>query len=303
MLGNFIILTSDLRKIDSMPTLDILLLRSFVAVARAGSIRAAAERVGRTQSAVSLQMKRLELLTGEQLFHRTGSGVTLTVSGERLMVGAERILSAHDETLAAIRAKGLQGALSFGCPEDYLTAFLPDLLARYGRENPEVEIEIICAPTVELRPLLQQKRIDLALVSLPNSAAPEESFRQEPLVWMSNHPDPELLRQPFVPLALSAPETLDHRLARSVMAAAGRPYRITHASNGLAGLLAIARAGLAISVATRAAVPPDLFILEDGLPALPTIGISLAYASARPAPVVTSFGEFLAARLRLPLGG
>lgn len=280
-----------------MATLDILLLRSFVAVARAGSFRAAAERVGRTQSAVSLQMKRLEDITGERLFHRTGSGVTLTVSGERLMVGAERILSAHDETLASIRAKGLQGAIAFGCPEDYLTAFFPDLLRRYGRDNPEVEVEIVCAPTVALRPMLQRRHIDLAIVSVPGSAPAEEIFRRETLAWIANSPEPELLTAPFLPLALSSPETLDHRTAKSALEEAGLPYRITHASDGFAGLLAIARSGLAISVVARSAVPKDLHIVETGLPALPEIGMSIAYASTRPTPMVRAFGEFIAASL------
>ncbi|WPZ35012.1 LysR family transcriptional regulator [Thalassobaculum sp. OXR-137] len=285
-----------------MATLDILLLRSFVAVARAGSIRAAAERVGRTQSAVSLQMKRLEEIAGERLFHRTGSGVTLTISGERLMVGAERILSAHDETLASIRATGLQGAIAFGCPEDYLTAFFPDLLRRYGRDNPEVEIEIVCAPTVALRPMLQRRHIDLALVSVAGEVPADEVFRRESFVWIANSPSPDLLAGPVVPLALSGPDTLDHRMAKGAMEAAGLPYRITHASDGLAGLLAIARSGLAISVATRSAVPPDLHVVEQGLPALPQIGLSIAYASSRPAPVVRAFGEFIAGSLGEPSG-
>ena len=280
-----------------MVNLDIPLLRSFIAVARAGSIRAAADRVGRTQSAVSLQMKRLEAIVGEQIFHRSGSGVTLTVSGERLMAGAERILSAHDEALAAIHSKGVRGAISFGCPEDYLTAFFPDLLRRYGRDNPEVEIEIVCAPSIELRPLLQRRRIDLALVSVPGSTPSEEIFRYEPLVWIASTPSSDLLAAPYVPLALADPKTVDHRLAKSALEAAGRPYRVTHASNGLAGLLAIARSGLAISVVTRAAVPDDLFIVEDGLPQLPEIGISLAYASARPAPAVRAFGDFVSTQL------
>ena len=280
-----------------MANLDITLLRSFLAVARAGSIRAAAERVGRTQSAVSLQMKRLEEIAGERLFHRTGSGVSLTVSGERLMAGAERILSAHDETLASIRAQGLQGAISFGCPEDYLTAFFPDLLRRYGRDNPEVEVEIVCAPTVALRPMLQRRHIDLALVSVPASSPPEEIFRRESFAWIASSPEPELLTAPFLPVALSGPDTLDHKTAKSALEAAGLPYRITHASDGFAGLLAIARSGLAISVVARSAVPPDLFVVEKGLPGLPEIGMSIAYASSQPSPVVRAFGEFIAGSL------
>ncbi|MDO6585838.1 LysR family transcriptional regulator [Salipiger sp. 1_MG-2023] len=278
-----------------MATLDIALLKSFVAVARAGSIRAAADRVGRTQSALSLQMKKLEDIAGAPLLHRTGSGVTLTVAGERLIGGAERILAAHDETLALMRPRGLRGALSFGCPEDYLTAFFPALLRRYGQDHPDVEIEIVCAPTVELRPMLARRRIDLALISVPGATTGVDILRHEPLVWIGA---PALLEAQPLPLALAGPETVDHRMARAVLDAAGRAYRVTHASNGLAGLLAIARSGLAISVVTGAAVPADLCVLSDGLPPLPRIGMTLTCASPRPTPVVRAFGDFVAAALR-----
>ncbi|CAM4420731.1 LysR family transcriptional regulator [Palleronia rufa] len=242
-------------------------------------MRAAALRIGRTQSAVSLQIKRLEALVGAELFHRTGSGVALTVAGERFFPGAERVLAAHDETLASIRQDGLRGSIVFGCPEDYLTAFFPDLLRRYGAVHPGVEIEVISAPTIELRPLLQRRRIDLALVSQPGSAGPIEVIRHEPLVWIASTDAPTLLEEPTLPIALSAPGSIDHIEARCALDASSRPYRVSHASNGLAGLLAIARSGLAISVATRAAVPGELSIVTRGLPPLPEIGISLAYAS------------------------
>lgn len=280
-----------------MPDLDIALLRSFVTVSRSGSMRAAALRIGRTQSAVSLQIKRLEDLVGEELFHRTGSGVALTVAGERFFPGAERVLAAHDETLGSIRQDGLCGSIVFGCPEDYLTAFFPDLLRRYGAAHPGIEIEVISAPTVELRPLLQRRRIDLATVSLPDTADPSDIIRYEPLVWIASTDAPALLQEPILPLALSAPDSLDHIEARRAMDAGSRPYRVAHASNGLAGLLAIARSGLAVSVATRAAVPSDLSIITNGLPPLPKLGISLAYASARPSPASRSFGRFVALNL------
>ncbi|WP_203561234.1 LysR family transcriptional regulator [Jiella pacifica] len=231
-------------------------------MSRAGSIRSAALRVSRTQSAVSLQMKRLEAIVGERLFHRTGSGVALTVAGERFFPGAERISAAHDEAIENVRSDGLQGSIAFGCPEDYLTAFFSELLRRYGAAHSGIEIEIVCAPTVDLHPLLQRRRIDLALVSLPGSARFEEVIRYEPLVWIASTQAPALLGEPSVPLALSAPETLDHQKARRAMDAAGAAYRVAHASNGLDGLLAMARSGLAMSVATRAAVPDDLTIVS-----------------------------------------
>ena len=101
-----------------------------------------------------------------------------------------------------------------------------------------------------------------------------------------------------LPLALAAPETLDHRAACDAMDRAGRAYRIAFASNSLAGLLAVARSGQAISVITRSAVPGNLHVLGAPMPALPDIGISLAYASTRPSALVRAFGEFVATNLR-----
>lgn len=281
-----------------MSFLDILLLRSFVAVARTRSVSSAALQVGRTQSAVSMQMRRLESAIGQPILHRTGTGVALTATGERLLSYAERILSTHDEALADLSGAGLQGSISFGCPEDYLIAFLPDLLKGFTERNSGVEIEVVCAPTVELRPLLHRRRIDLALVSLPGDAEAGRIIRPESFVWVANAPEPEILASKVLPLALPAPDTLDHRAACDAMDRAGRAYRISFASNSLAGLLAVARSGQAISVMTRSAVPDDLFVLGAPLPALPDIGITLAYASTRPSAVVRAFGAFVEENLR-----
>lgn len=278
-----------------MATLDISLLRSFLAVARGGSISAAAQQVGRTQSAVSMQMRRLETVLGQPVLYRTGSGVELTAAGERLLSHAREILGAHDEALAHIAGHGLQGAISFGCPEDYLTAFFPDLLHSFATQYPEVEIEVVCAPTTELRPLLRRRRVDAALISLPGDA--DTIIRREGLVWVGNAPHPAILDNPVVPLALSAPDTLDHRAACTAMDGVGRAYRIAFASNSLSGLLAITRSGQAISVITRSAAPRDLFVLDGLVPPLPDIGISLAYAAPQPSVIVKTFGSFVESRL------
>ncbi|WP_417712632.1 LysR family transcriptional regulator [Roseibium aggregatum] len=283
-----------------MPVLEIALLRSFIEVSRSGSISSAARQVGRTQSAVSMQMNRLEAIVGQPILRRTRGGVELTAAGDRFLAQAERILAVHDEAIATLPGAGLHGLISFGCPEDYLTAFFPDLLKGFGARHGDVEIEVVCAPTTELHLLLQRRRIDLALISVPGEDTSTRILRPESFVWVANHPAPEILQKDIVPLALSAPDTLDHRAARTAMDQAGKAYRIAFASNGLAGLLAIARSGQAISVVTRSAVPPDLHIVETGLPPLPGIGVTLAYASPNPSAATQAFGEFVSDKLRSP---
>jgi len=276
--------------------LDFALLRNFAVVARSGSISLAASQIGRTQSALSMQMQRLEQMIGEPLLHRSGSGVRLTIAGEKLLVHAEALLAKHDEILTDMWGTGLKGSISFGCPEDYSIAFLPDLLRGFCADYPDVELRMVCAPSLELRPMLHRRQIELALVSLPDPVTCEV-IRTEDLVWVGNTPEPDVLGRAVLPLALSAPMTLDYRAACDVLDAAGRRYRVAFASNSLAGLIAIARSGHAISVLTRMAVPPDLSVVTAGLPMLPTIGIASEFSNPRPSLPVQALGDHIRAVL------
>ncbi|MDX0755989.1 LysR family transcriptional regulator [Sinorhizobium medicae] len=274
--------------------LDLRLLITFVHAAHSGSVSATAVQVGRTQSAVTMQMQRLEEMLGHSLLHRSGSGVRLTGSGERFLVYAERILKMHDEAVSAFSDKGLHGSMVFGSPEDYLISFFPMLLRSFGSKYPDVEIKVVSAPTVELRTLLQSRKVDLALVSTPNLNDVENIVRTEPLVWVGSKPTLEL--HDFgdaVPLALPASNAMDHRAALQAMGGAGLRYKIAYASNSLAGLIGLARSGLAISVMTQEAVPPDLHVLNAPLPQLPHLGIMIACADADQSPAVAAFADHI----------
>lgn len=277
--------------------LDLTLLRNFVVVARVGSISLAALQIGRTQSALSMQMQRLEETIAQPLFHRSGSGMRLTGAGEKLLAHAETLLARHDEILADMSGEGLKGALSLGCPEDYSIAFLPALLKGFCARHPNVELRMVCAPTFELRPMLARRQIDMALVSLSDPGA-SEVIREERFVWVANETEPKILAQDVLPLALSAPMTLDYRAACAAMDAVNRRYRVAYASNSLAGLIAFTRSGHAISVLTRTAVPFDLRVVSAGLPLLPTIGIALEFSKGKPSLLATTLAEHI--RVVLP---
>jgi DNA-binding transcriptional LysR family regulator len=276
--------------------LDLALLRNFVIVARTGSISLAAAQVGRTQSALSMQMQRLAEELAQDLLQRTGAGVRLTAAGERLLAHAEQLIARHDEILADMGGAALKGTVSLGCPEDYSIAFLPELLRGFCAAHPDVELRMVCAPTIGLRPLLQRRQIDLALVSLPE---PDHAdvIRKVDFVWVANGEDPQVLSNTVLPLALSGPMTLDHRAACDAMASANRRYRVAFASDSLAGLIAIARSGHAVSVLTRTAVPPDLHVVTRGLPRLPTIGIALEFSETRPSSPARALGDHIRAVL------
>jgi DNA-binding transcriptional LysR family regulator len=275
------------------PSLDLRLLATFVHAAHSGSLSATAAQVGRTQSAVTMQMQRLEDMLGQSLLHRSGSGVRLTGSGERFLAYAERILKVHDEAVSAFSDKGLHGSIVFGSPEDYLIAFFPTLLKSFGTLYPAVEFRVVSAPTVELQTLLHSRKIDLALVSTPNLNQ-DEIVRTEPLVWVGSKPSLELHNfGDTVPLALPASNAMDHRAACDAMAGAKLRYRISYASNSVSGLIAVARSGLAISVMTQEAVPADLYSLSAPLPPLSRLGILVAFADFEQSPAVKAFGDHI----------
>ena len=274
--------------------LDIDLLRTFVAIAETHTLGRAAGQIGRTQAAVSMQVKKLEDLLNQPLLNRTGRGVVLTLHGERLLGHARTILRHHDAAVADISGAGLSGTLRFGCPEDYAAAFLPQILRGFAGRHPQVFVEVHCAPTPRLQERLKAHALDLALISTPDADGATAVLRREPLVWVGNQHDHAAAREPLQ-LALSDPDTLDHRAACEQLDAAGRPYRVAYASASMAGLLAVVRSGQAIAVLTQAAVPADLQILAAGevLPRLPTVGLSLRVDLRRPSALVTEFAEHL----------
>lgn len=276
------------------PPIDLRLLVTFVHAAHSGSLSATAIQVGRTQSAVTMQMQRLEEMLGQSLLHRSGSGVRLTGGGERFLAYAERILKIHDEALSAFSNRGLRGSIIFGSPEDYLIAFFPTLLKTFGTIHADVEIKVVSAPTVELLTLLASRQIDLALVSTLNLADPKGVVRAESQVWVGSKPTLDLHDfGDIVPLALPASNAMDHRAACDAMDRAKMKYKIAYASNSLAGLVGVARSGLAISVMTQGAVPSDLHILDKPLPSLPPLGILVAVAQPEPVPAVAAFADHI----------
>ncbi|WP_350336165.1 LysR substrate-binding domain-containing protein [Coralliovum pocilloporae] len=209
--------------------------------------------------------------------------------GEQLMTHTHMLLNLHDSALSDLTGTGLSGTICIGCPEDYLDIFMPQILERFTVMHSDIELEIKSAPTNELRAMLDRRTIDVAIVSDPIQAREPEPLRKSRLVWVCKEPSPDILKSSVVPLALSAKNTLDHRIAAEAMRQAGIPYRIAFASNSLNGLISIARSGAAISVITVDAVPDDLELVEELLPQLPEIKISIELSGAPKRRAVSEF--------------
>lgn len=272
------------------------LLRSFVAIAETGSFTAAAGRVARTQSAVSMQMKRLEEQVGRELFVRDGRTTALSRNGELLLGHARRILRAHQEALAALHPEALEGGVRFGAPEDYMSSFLPEILSRFAASHPRVHVEMMCQSSTELLRDLKAGKVDLALTTQGNGETGGQLVRREPLVWAApgNHCVHE--RDP-VPLAVFQSGCSFRRSATDALAETGRGARIAYTSVSLTGIYAALDAGLAIAAILRSNLRPGLRVLDasDGFPPLPEVGIVLQRAAGPASPVLDRLEEHIMA--------
>ncbi len=259
------------------------LLRSFVAIAEAGSFTTAARRVHRTQSAVSMQIKRLEEVLGRELFTRDSRTVTLTPDGELLLGHARRILRAHQEALAAFDGDTVAGEVTIGAPDDYAGTFLPRILARFGETHPRVQVNVVCRSSAELLPYLAEGTVDLALVTQGVGGDESVLVHHEPLVWVSsvNHRPYE---QDPLPLAVFDSSCLFRRWALERLQRVGRATRIAYTSVSIAGIYAALDAGLAVSVLLRCNLHAGLRALTEaeGFPPLPVAGITLQRAARGP---------------------
>ncbi|MBL8259527.1 MAG: LysR family transcriptional regulator [Candidatus Competibacteraceae bacterium] len=278
--------------------LDPDLLRTFVAIVDAGGFTQAAKHVHRTQSAVSMQVRRLEEILDRALFQRDGRGVQLSPDGEALLGYARRLLKLHDEALAALTRPDLSGLVRIGTPDDYVDRFLPEILSRFARAFPRVHVEVLCEPSVNLRHLLDEDRLDLALITCTPGAETGEVLRREPVVWATAERHLAHENEPL-PLALFQPGCSFRDWALAALSEQGRPYRIAYTSASISGVLAAVTAGLAVTVLCRSVLPAGVRPLgiDEGFPILPSASITLHRGSA-----VSAVAECLAGYIREGFG-
>jgi DNA-binding transcriptional LysR family regulator len=262
---------------------DLSLLRSFVAVKESKSLQLAAARVGRSQSAVSMQIKRLEADIGRPLFLREGRSLRANPAGEELLIHARRLLRLSDEMMASLRAPEAAGAVRLGLPEDYAAYLLAPVLARFAREFPLAEISLTFDNSPGLLRHLAAGQLDLALVT----REPDQPFsvlRQERFVWAAAPEHTAWLRDPM-PVALFEAGDIARRFALEALQAMGKPYRVVSSTHSLLGLITVAQAGLAVVGLAESSVPHGLAVIgkNEGLPDLPVFDLCLVPAPGEPA--------------------
>src|SRR5713101_6293731 len=200
--------------------LDVDQLRTFLAIVETGSFTRAAEIVHKTQSAVSMQMKRLEERLERPIFARDGRASKLTEDGDRLLDYARRIVKLNVEALAAFSDFALTGRVRLGVPDDYADRYLPEIMARFSRAYPGVELTVICEPTTELFERIDANELDLAIVTNCATNRPAETFRRERLLWVTSNRHATHLED-RLPLALSRPTCSWRRAAIETLETVG----------------------------------------------------------------------------------
>ncbi len=276
--------------------LDMDVLRTLVTAQRLGGFNRAAEQVGRSQSAVSQQIHKLEERIGQPLFKKRGRTLELTEAGEMVLSYARRILDLNDEAVTAVRGASVEGAVRFGLPGDFAETWLPMALGRFKRAHPGVRVEAATDRNATMIERLDKGQLDLA-VALGRSARSDAfPIATLPMAWIgaSDGTLPWRTGEP-VPLALFEAPCIFRTAATQALDAAGIPWMIAFTSPSVPGLWAAAAAGLGITLRTVAGLPGTLRTLgpKDGLPSMPTIELSLHDAGRELTPAAQRLKDIL----------
>lgn len=253
-------------------------LRTFLAVAQTLSFTRAAQRLGLRQSTVSQHVRRLEEEAGRRLFVRDTHGVELTEDGEAMLGFARTILAANERAAGFFAGTRLRGRLRFGVSEDFVLTRLPELLAAFRREHPEVDLELTVELSGILHRLLAAGRLDLCLAKRYGPNGPGQLVWRDHLVWIGA----ERLRLDVdrpVPLIAFPPPGITRARALEALERDGRAWRVACTSGSLSGLVAAARAGLGVMAHARGLVPPGLVPMpaRAGLPDLGEVDFVLLH--------------------------
>jgi DNA-binding transcriptional LysR family regulator len=278
--------------------LDIDQLRTFIAIAETGSFTKAAEVVHKTQSAVSMQMKRLEERIERPIFARDGRASKLTEDGARLLDYARRLVKLNVETMAAFSDAALSGRVRLGVPDDYADRYLPEIMARFSRAYPSVELTVICEPTADLLNRIDANEVDLAIVTNCESKRASETFRRERLLWVTSNRH-SIHLEPRLPLALGRPSCTWRRTAVDRLETIGRPYRVLYSSSNAGAVAAAVLAGLAVSVLPESGLRPGMRVLTaaEGFPELTSCRIGLVRNSHETSALADALAEHIISSL------
>jgi len=278
-------------------TIDTIALQVFLAVAESGSFTKAADRVGRTQSAVSQQVSKLEDILGKKLFIR-GKNFSLTPDGEIFLGYARKIFALHREALDRFKEPELSGEVRFGLPEDFASVFLSDVLFNFSKLHPRITLNIECDLTLNLMERFKNKEFDLVLVKMtrPEDFPNGLDVWSEDLEWVNNGQEIDF-KLP-IPLVLSPLPCVYRARAINALEKSGKKWRLVFSSPSYAGTVAAVQAGIGMTVLPRNMIPTQLQAIENKkLPNLKNIHVSLLKNTSNNS-VINSFEDFVIKKLK-----
>jgi DNA-binding transcriptional LysR family regulator len=265
------------------------LLRSFVAINETGSMVQATERVFVTQSALSLQMRRLEEIVRQPLFNRQGRKLRLAPAGEHLLSTARQILEINDRAFSELQGQALSGNIRIGFNQDFAEIFLPGVLNDFVITHPQIQFQARVGGSQELLEALKIGQIDL--VSCVRPETEPQNIKIVPMRWIGQH---HLLERDVLPLALLEAPCLFRATALRLLEEANRPFRIVVETASLSVIRAAVQAGLAITCRNQLFIESGLMpvLPEAGLPLLPPHGYAL-FSAENPSPAALRLAELV----------
>jgi DNA-binding transcriptional LysR family regulator len=274
--------------------LDSDLIRSFLAVADTGSVTAAAGRLLRTQSAVSLQIKRLEDILGQPLFARLARGVALTPRGEQLMPYARRIVGLLDEASIALREKPLVGPVRVGIPDEYSGTILPRALAAFDERHEGLQVTVRCDHSEGQMRALEEDAIDLAVIYDWSYVQDGEVLCIDPTVWVTSTTHAQHLRHP-VPVGLYFRSDWCRDFAEESLNKQGIDWRAAWTCDLAAGFRVAVMNGLAIAPLSRSTIPAGCRELtaQDGFPIVDSARVVLRRNPRGTSPAIEGMADML----------
>lgn len=278
--------------------IDTIALQCFLAVVESGNITKAAMRVGRTQSAVSQQMAKLETALGKPLFSR-GKNFCLTPEGELFLGYARQIFTLHRELIDRFKQPELEGEFHFGMPEDFASVYLSDVLVDFARIHPRVLVNVECDLTLNLFERFKKKEFDMVLLKMnrPEDIPNSVDVYSEQLEWVF-HSSLILEKNKVLPLVLSPQPCVYRARALKALEIAKIKWRVVFSSPSYAGTIAAVKAGLGITVLPRTMIPEQLNVLNSmDLPILDDTHICLLKHGINNS-AISSFEKFVLAKLK-----
>ena len=272
--------------------LQIDYLKTFIALAETKGFTKAGVQVNKSQSAVSMQIKRLEDEVGKKLFQRIGKTVKPTPEGNILLKHAMRIIKEHDDAIRALSKPDLEGFVRFGAPEHYTIGVLPRLLGKFAQAYPDVVLQMRCENSDVIKDAVDTGELDLGICTQISDGG--QVISHDPVVWVA---DSGFVLQDHktVSVAVFEEGCIFRTWAIEALERAGIRYRIVYVSRCISGLIDVVRSGFAVAPIIRSNAPPDLKLVElgDGLPVLPVSNIVLHKTRKVTSEIIECFSDHI----------